>query len=161
MATLELKSVMTIDPHPNKTAVTPDSPASGTSVQTVQDVRTGNPLGPVLWLLAIAAWLIALLAPQFLAAYWPLAASNRLVMVGTIIGLVVLGILLILPTYTGKQLVNLFREAPTELRRITWPTKSDTLSSTWITLILLAILSLILYAMDQFFAMLVGWFIAR
>ncbi|MYD45357.1 MAG: preprotein translocase subunit SecE [Gammaproteobacteria bacterium] len=56
---------------------------------------------------------------------------------------------LLLTTERGRNLWILFRDARSELRRVIWPTRPETLQTTWIVLILIVIFALILWLLDS------------
>jgi len=56
-------------------------------------------------------------------------------------------------TSQGKAFVVLLKDSRMELRRITWPTKTDTLQTTWVVLVVVVVMAIILWLMDLFF----GW----
>lgn len=156
---------MTQDPQSPLTKVDIPSPQPAVnypvSTTAEQVVKPGfSLLNLILWLLALTAIIGALVAGRFLPSYWP-PAAQPMVLTGVIVGLVVVAIGLIAMTRGGAAIWRLAKEAPIEIRRITWPTKRDTLQSTWIVLVLTAILSVILAAMDYSFSKLIEFIISR
>ncbi|GAC1382009.1 MAG: preprotein translocase subunit SecE [Aquirhabdus sp.] len=117
------------------------------------DVSTSRSvIDPLFWLLALALLVGATLIPQYLPAYWA-PAANVWVRVGVVAGMIVVALVLLYTTSQGKAFVLLLKDARTELRRITWPTKTDTLQTTWVVLAVVVVMAIILWLMDLFF----GW----
>jgi preprotein translocase subunit SecE len=109
-------------------------------------------IDPLFWLMALLLLIGSTLIPQYLQAYWA-PASNVWVRVAAIAGSVVLALILLYATSQGKAFVVLLKDSKIELRRITWPTKNETLQTTWIVLAVVAVMAIILWLMDLFF----GW----
>jgi preprotein translocase subunit SecE len=109
-------------------------------------------IDPVFWLLALLLLVGSTLIPQYLPAYWA-PASNVWVRVAAIASSVVLALILLYVTSQGKAFVVLLKDSRVELRRITWPTKTDTLQTTWVVLAVVVVMAIILWLMDLFF----GW----
>lgn len=119
----------------------------------VTDVSTSRSIiDPLFWLLALALLVGATLIPQYLPAYWA-PAADVWVRVGVVAAMIVLALVLLYITSQGKAFVVLLKDSRTELRRITWPTKTDTLQTTWIVLVVVVVMAIILWLMDLFF----GW----
>ena len=67
------------------------------------------------------------------------------------IGVVVAGILAALVasfTTRGKAFLGLLQDARAEVRRVVWPTKQETLQTTGIVVLVVAIMALILWGLD-------------
>ncbi|MAR91958.1 MAG: preprotein translocase subunit SecE [Pseudomonadota bacterium] len=68
-----------------------------------------------------------------------------------VIGVVVAGILAALVasfTTRGKAFLGLLQDARAEVRRVVWPTKQETLQTTGIVVLVVAIMALILWGLD-------------
>ena len=79
-------------------------------------------------------------------AYFPF--SERLVVL-IVLGLVMFG--LALSTNLGKVCTRLFMDARYEMRKVSWPSRHEMTQLTIIVIIVVAIASLILWAVDGFF----------
>lgn len=66
-----------------------------------------------------------------------------------LVGMAVGSVALLLTTERGRNLWILFRDARSEIRRVIWPTRPETLQTTWIVLILIVIFALILWLLDS------------
>ena len=117
-------------------------------------VSSGSPLDAVLWLVAIALLIGSALVNQHLPAYWA-PANNVWVRVGAILACIVVALGLLYATHQGKGFVRLLQDARIELRRVTWPTKQETITTSWQVLLVVIIASLVLWCFDYG----LGWFI--
>ena len=86
----------------------------------------------------------------FIPAFW-----RALILVGLAVG----SAALLLTTERGRNLWILFRDARSEIRKVIWPTRPETLQTTWIVLILIVIFALILWLLDSGLSLLVQWII--
>ncbi|MEE3279006.1 MAG: preprotein translocase subunit SecE [Pseudomonadota bacterium] len=58
-------------------------------------------------------------------------------------------------TEKGKSLWTTAREARSEIRRVVWPTRQETIQTTAIVILLMIVFSLILWGLDSFLSWLV------
>jgi preprotein translocase subunit SecE len=72
-------------------------------------------------------------------------------------GSIGIGLLLFLILYKNETANQFMHETVTELSRVTWPTSKDTLSSTWVVLIMVLITGLLLGLMDKFWTLVIQW----
>lgn len=77
---------------------------------------------------------------SYIAPLW-----RALILVGLAVGCA----FLLLTTERGRNLWILLRDARSEIRRVIWPTRQETLQTTWIVLILIVIFALILWLLDS------------
>jgi preprotein translocase subunit SecE len=124
-------------------------------VHPAEVVRSGTALDAVFWLVALTALIAATMVNQYLPAYWP-PATNVWVRVGSIVALIVVALGLLLVTHQGKGFGTLLKDSKVELRRITWPTKQDTFQTTWIVLVVVLVMSLLLWGIDNVFGRLIS-----
>ena len=117
-------------------------------------VTSGSPLDVVLWVVALALLIGAAIVNQYLPAYWP-PANNIWVRVGVILTCVVVALGLLYATHQGKGFVRLLKDARIELRRVTWPTKQETVTTSWQVLLVVIITSIVLWCFDYG----LGWLI--
>ena len=117
-------------------------------------VSSGSPLDAVLLLVAIALLIGSALVNQHLPAYWA-PANDIWVRVGVILACVVVALGLLYATHQGKGFVRLLQDARIELRRVTWPTKQETITTSWQVLLVVVVASLVLWCFDYG----LGWFI--
>ncbi|AWV85225.1 preprotein translocase subunit SecE [Acinetobacter radioresistens] len=117
-------------------------------------VRSGSVLDVVLWLIALALLISATLVNQHLPAYWALA-NDIWVRVGVILACIVVALGLLYATHQGKAFIRLLKDARVELRRVTWPTKQETVTTSWQVLVVVIIASVVLWCFDYG----LGWLI--
>ena len=126
-----------------------------TAIDPAEVVRSGSALDAVLWLVAIGLLIGATMANQYLPANWA-PATNVWIRIAVIAGVIVTALGMLYATHQGKGFLTLLKDAKTELRRITWPTKQDTFQTTWQVLLVTLIAALILWGLDTLF----GWVIS-
>ncbi len=114
-------------------------------------VSASSPMDWVFWLVAIALLLLATQINSYLPAYW-VSANSVWVRVVVIITCVVVALGLLYATHQGKGFFRLLVDARVELRRVTWPTKQETLSTSWQVLLVIVITSIVLWCFDYAFA---------
>lgn len=123
-------------------------------INPVEVVKTGSMLDLVLWVIALALLVGATLINQYLPAYW-VPANNVWVRIGAIVATIVVALVLLYATQQGKAFIGLLKDSRVELRRVTWPTKQETVSTTWQVLLVVVVMGLILWGFDTLF----GWLI--
>jgi preprotein translocase subunit SecE len=60
-------------------------------------------------------------------------------------------------TTKGKLVVEFFRDSRTELRKVVWPTREETIQTTLVVAAMVIILSLVLWVMDGAMVSAIGW----
>lgn len=103
-------------------------------------------------------WLVAffLLIAGIVANYvyneqpWPLRLAAWLFLLGIIIAL-------LLQTHQGRQALVFARESRIELRKVFWPTRQETVQTTFFIAIMVVVLALILWVIDGALMWLIGW----
>ncbi len=76
-----------------------------------------------------------------------------------VLGLLVLAIvalLTVVQTQKGRAAWELLKDARSEIRRVVWPTRQETLQTTMIVLVLIMVFSLILWLLDSG----LSWFVS-
>ncbi len=76
-----------------------------------------------------------------------------------ILGLLVVGgvvFLISITTETGQNAWNLIKDARSEIRRVVWPTNSETSQTTIVVLVMVFIFAMILWGLDS----LLSWFVS-
>ena len=115
-------------------------------------VKSGSPLDVVLWIIALILLIGATMVNQHLPAYWA-PANDIWVRVGVILACIVVALGLLYTTHQGKGFVRLLKDSRIELRRVTWPTKQETVTTSWHVLIVVVVTSIVLWCFDY----LLGW----
>jgi len=116
------------------------------------DVSSGSPLDIVLWVIALILLVGAMMVNQYLPAYWA-PANDIWVRVGVILACIVVASGLLYATHQGKGFVRLLKDARIELRRVTWPTKQETMTTSWQVLAVVVIAAIVLWCFDY----VLGW----
>ena len=135
-------------------------PVISQSNQAIHTSQTRPMLDIILWVIALVLLIMATMVNQYLPAYWQ-SATNIGVRIAVILGCIVLAMGLIYLTHQGKAFIGLLKSSQLELRRVTWPTKSETISTTWQVLIVVIIASLILWSFDTLFGWLIQIIVSR
>ena len=115
-------------------------------------VSSGSPLDAVLWLVAIALLIGSALVNQHLPAYWA-PANDIWVRVGVILACIIGALGLLYATHQGKGFARLLKDSRIELRRVTWPTKQETMTTSWQVLAVVVVASILLWCFDY----ILGW----
>jgi len=68
---------------------------------------------------------------------------------------IVVALGLLYATHQGKAFIRLLKDARVELRRVTWPTKQETVTTSWQVLVVVIIASVVLWCFDYG----LGWLI--
>ena len=115
-------------------------------------VKSGSPLDVVLWIIALILLIGATMVNQHLPAYWA-PANDIWVLVGVILACIIVAFGLLYATHQGKGFARLLKDSRIELRRVTWPTKQETVTTSWHVLAVVVIASLVLWSFDY----ILGW----
>ena len=104
------------------------------------------------WLLIVVLLVGAIVADFFYSrvVVWPIRAA---------IGIGVVAILLAIASQTqkGQKACGLMKGARTELHRVVWPTRPETVQTTLVVVVMVVITALILWGIDSFFMWAVAW----
>src|SRR5699024_7690801 len=113
-----------------------------------QEKRTSS------WLDTALLWLaVAVVGGSILGYYWYAQAVTDLVrVVGMLAGCVV-AVLIALQTEVGKPAWSYIQGSRTEMRRVVWPTRRETVQTTLMVIIVVLILAVFIWALD----ILLGW----
>ena len=110
-------------------------------------VNSGSPLDYVLWVIALILLGSSMMVNQHLPAYWA-PANDVWVRVGVILACIIVALCLLYATHQGKGFVRLLKDARIELRRVTWPTKQETMTTSWQVLAVVLVASILLWCFD-------------
>jgi preprotein translocase subunit SecE len=121
------------------------------SVMTMKLVEQGEAFNKFKWLTVIL-----LLAAGVVANYYYSQVAWPLRLLAWMLGLPVVA-LVAFQTQQGKQVLEFIREARVELRKITWPTRPETIQTTFIIAVMVVILSIALWGIDGVLMTLIGW----
>ncbi|PNK61117.1 preprotein translocase subunit SecE [Psychrobacter sp. FDAARGOS_221] len=137
---------------------TPGNSVTSSNKSAVEVAKTRSPKDMALWAIAFAALIGATLVNYKLPGIWQ-PANDIWVRIGIIASLVVLSIICLALTNQGRSFKVLLKDASIELRRVTWPSKNETIQYTWQSLLVIGIVAVIVWLLDNFFNWLVGLFI--
>ena len=115
-------------------------------------VSSSSPIDYILWIISIALFIAAMLTNQHLPGYWA-PANDVWVRVGVILACIVVALGLLYATHQGKGFVRLLKDSRIELRRVTWPTKNETVTASWQVLLVVVIAAIVLWCIDY----ILGW----
>ncbi len=103
-------------------------------------------------------WLLVflLLTAGVVANYYFSQIAWPLRFVAWIVGLPVVA-LIAFQTQQGRRALEFIREARVELRKITWPTRQETVQTTFIIAIMVVILAIALWGIDGVLMWVIGW----
>lgn len=122
----------------------------------VEVAKTRSTKDYVLWIVALLCLVVATLVPEYLVAYWA-PAGNIWVRIGIITSLVVVALVCLAFTHQGGAFKTLLKDAGVELRRITWPSKSETTTYTWQVIVVTIITGILVWILDNIFNKVVGF----
>jgi preprotein translocase subunit SecE len=95
--------------------------------------------------------LALLLVIGSLVVYYYFAQESQLYRVLGVVATCLLAIGIISTTQRGKTLLGFFADVRSELRKVVWPTKPETMQTTLIVLVMVFIVGIILWLFDMFF----------
>ena len=124
----------------------------------VEVAKTRSPKDMALWGIALASLIGATLVNYKLPGIWQ-PANDLWTRVGIIAALIILAIICLALTNQGRSFKVLLKDASIELRRVTWPSKNETIQYTWQSLLVIGIVAVIVWLLDNLFKWLVGIFI--
>lgn len=111
---------------------------------TTQDVTTvNNKLDLALVVLAVAVLLAGVLGFSLLSE------QTLLIRIGILIGGLVLAAVIAWFSQSGKRFMGFAHEAYEETRRVTWPSRKETLNTTGIVFAFVVIMAIFLFVVDK------------
>ena len=96
----------------------------------------------------------ALVVAGVFAFYWFQGEWATWMRVVAVIAGLVLGAVVFMTSSKGPELREFFKETRFELRKVVWPTRQETLRTTWVVMIVVVVVSLILGGFD----LVIQWF---
>lgn len=91
----------------------------------------------------------ALVAAGLFAFYWFQGEWATWMRVAAVVVGLLLGAVVFMTSGRGPELREFFTETRFELRKVVWPTRQETLRTTWIVMIVVVVVSLILGGFDM------------
>lgn len=108
-----------------------------------------NTLGSIAWVVIALASLGVLAATYYFHFSGPV---NALLWVGWLVVFVALGAI----TTQGKQFLAFAKEAKIELQKVVWPTRQETIQTTAIVMVMVAITGFVLWGVDTLMMWTIG-----
>ena len=96
-----------------------------------------------------------------IAAFYIFAEHSLLVRVLGLVAGAGLAIAIAMQTEKGRLIWGFFQDAQTEVRKVVWPTRDETLQTTLIVIIMVIIVSLILWGLDWALGSMISKLLAR
>ena len=96
----------------------------------------------------------ALVVAGVFAFYWFQGEWATWMRVGAVIAGLVLGAVVFMTSSKGPELREFFKETRFELRKVVWPTRQETMRTTWVVMAVVVVVSLILGGFD----VVIQWF---
>ncbi len=88
------------------------------------------------------------------AFYWFQGEWATWMRVGAVIAGLILGAVVFMTSSKGPELREFFKETRFELRKVVWPTRQETMRTTWVVMAVVVVVSLILGGFD----VVIQWF---
>jgi preprotein translocase subunit SecE len=112
---------------------------------------SGRGLEAIKWLMVATLLVVAIVGNYYFRDYSLPLRALAVVVIITVAGAVAL------MTTKGKATVTFAREARTEVRKVIWPTRQETLQTTLIVAVVTTFMSLILWGLDSILVLLVSF----
>ncbi|ROQ18772.1 protein translocase subunit secE/sec61 gamma [Gallaecimonas pentaromativorans] len=118
-----------------------------------QQQPKGGALDVVLWILVVALLCGLVVVNHFYG-------QDTSMLIRAVIGVAAFAIAIGLAALTrkGKQALAFAKESRTEVRKVVWPTRQETVHTTLIIMAAVAVMGLLLWAMDGILVRVIGWF---
>jgi len=109
-----------------------------------------SPLDSLKWLIVIALIVVGVVANQYYASESILYRAIGLLVLGAVAFFVAT------QTAKGRSLMLLARESRTEIKKVVWPSRQETVQTTLIVVAVVLVMGLLLWGLDTF----LGWTIS-
>lgn len=94
--------------------------------------------------------LAVLLVVAGIAGFYYFADQSQLFRVLGLVGIAIIALLLGYQTALGKHIWSFMQDARTELRKVVWPTRQETLQTTLFVMLMVLVVGLFLWILDIF-----------
>lgn len=110
----------------------------------------GSKLDWLLWLLVVL-----LIAGAVVGNYY-FESQPLLWRVSGVVALAIVALVIGLQTSSGKSFSEFFKGARVEIKKVVWPTRQETMQTTIVVVLVVALMALILWALDTFLGYLIS-----
>lgn len=110
----------------------------------------GSKLDWLLWLLVVL-----LIAGAVVGNYY-FDSQPLLWRVSGVVVLAIVALVIGLQTSSGKSFSEFFKGARVEIKKVVWPTRQETMQTTIVVVLVVALMALILWALDTFLGYLIS-----
>ena len=121
-----------------------------------ENQENSNVLDKIKWLLVFGLVALIVWGNFYFAEVNPFYQPNTIVRLIGVGVLTILAILLVMTTQQGKAFVLFAKESRTELRKVVWPTRKETIQTTLLISVITIIVGLCLWGLDTFFFWLIS-----
>ncbi|MDB2409010.1 preprotein translocase subunit SecE [Pseudomonadales bacterium] len=112
--------------------------------------EANSPLNPVLWVLAVALIVAGIYGNTYFGG------ESLLYRVLGMLAVAIVAAMVALQTTQGKAFWLLLKGARTEIRKVVWPTRQETVQTTMIVSLVVIVAGLLLWGLDT----LLGWLVS-
>ena len=118
---------------------------------STQSATAKSPIDILKWLVGLALLVAAVAGNIYFQAQYsgPVRAAGVIV-------LIIIALLVLKTTRAGGATWKFCKDARMEMRKVVWPTRQETMQSTGLVIVVVAITALILWGVDSVFALLVS-----
>ncbi len=154
MAEPTVNKVETAQP---KNAPKKEQKKKGVTVAAKEEKTVSPFVNTVLWIFSLAIIVGAIFGNYYYSNYVLIDESSlaRLARVAAVIVAIVIGLGILIFTNKGHAFLNFARLSYVELRKVVWPTRQESLQTTFIVFAAVCVVSLFLYLCDIVFLQLV------
>ncbi len=120
-------------------------------MKSKSEIQSKTSLDWLMWSFVLALIIAGLFANYYYNTQpWPLR------LLGWLLLLVIAGFVAV-QTRLGKSALEFARESRTELRKVYWPTRPETIQTTLIVAVMVVVLALVLWGVDSLLMWGIGW----
>lgn len=109
-----------------------------------------SPLDSLKWLIVVALVVVGVVANQYYASESILYRAIGLLVLGAV------ALFIAAQTAKGRSILLLAKESRTEIRKVVWPSRQETVQTTLIVVAVVLVMGLLLWGLDTF----LGWTIS-
>lgn len=95
------------------------------------------------------------------AAFYVYPEESLLMRVIGILGAMAVATVIVLQTEKGRQIWGFIQDSQTEVRKVVWPTREETLQTTLIVVLMVVFIAIFLWLLDMFLGWSVGTLLGR